>query len=114
MGSVWRPEPLGPHIDMLTGFAFPSAEFSENWSYPRLLRGDNVSHGRLRWRGAKTWPNNINGKLDRYWLNEGDIVVALDRTWINSGLKIATVHSSDLPSLLVQRVARLRARKGQA
>jgi len=46
----------------------------------------------------------------RYELREGDIVIALDRTWVKSGLKAAVITSSDVPSLLVQRVARIRAK----
>jgi type I restriction enzyme S subunit len=36
----------------------------------------------------------------------------MDRPWIGSGMRVAQVKPSDLPSLLVQRVARLRARSG--
>jgi type I restriction enzyme S subunit len=43
-----------------------------------------------------------------YLLREGDVIVAMDRPWIAAGLKFASVRSSDLPALLVQRVARLR------
>ncbi|MDP9312352.1 MAG: restriction endonuclease subunit S [Chloroflexota bacterium] len=35
----------------------------------------------------------------------------MDRPWIEAGLKYAAVSEHDLPCLLVQRVARLRARK---
>ena len=37
-------------------------------------------------------------------------MLAMDRTWVKSGLKFAQVSSDDLPCLLVQRVARLRAK----
>ncbi|MNX87877.1 Type-1 restriction enzyme EcoKI specificity protein [compost metagenome] len=48
--------------------------------------------------------------LEKYHLADGDFVIALDRTWISSGLKVAEVTPSDLPCLLVQRVARIRAK----
>jgi type I restriction enzyme S subunit len=32
----------------------------------------------------------------------------MDRTWVNAGLKCAKIRASDVPSLLVQRVARIR------
>ena len=38
----------------------------------------------------------------------GDVVIAMDRPWIKEGFKVAQVSESDLPSVLVQRVARLR------
>jgi type I restriction enzyme S subunit len=43
---------------------------------------------------------------------EGDVILAMDRPWIEAGLKYAAVRKSDLPALLVQRVARLRGRRG--
>lgn len=44
-------------------------------------------------------------------LNEDDVVLAMDRPWIEAGLKFATISKDDLPCLLVQRVARLRAKE---
>jgi type I restriction enzyme S subunit len=38
----------------------------------------------------------------------GDFVIAMDRTWVNSGLKASSITECDVPSLLVQRVARIR------
>jgi type I restriction enzyme S subunit len=35
----------------------------------------------------------------------------MDRTWVSSGLKVSELKEDDIPSLLVQRVSRLRARK---
>ena len=35
----------------------------------------------------------------------------MDRTWKKAGLKYAVLEETDVPSLLVQRVARLRCRK---
>src|SRR5690606_23834801 len=46
--------------------------------------------------------------LDGYWLKPGDVVLAMDRPWIEAGLKRAAVGPQDVPSLLVQRTARLR------
>ena len=48
--------------------------------------------------------------LGKKGLKEGDFVIALDRTWISAGLKVAEVTQADLPCLLVQRVARVRAK----
>lgn len=38
----------------------------------------------------------------------------MDRPWIEAGLKYSKIRPSDVPSLLVQRVARLRAKNGLA
>lgn len=107
----WIHTTFEKHIDCLTGYAFKSSNYSDSPSDIKLLRGDNIEPGSLRWRDAKYWSINQLDGLERYQLNKGDFVVALDRTWISSGLKVAEVRSEDLPCLLVQRVIRVRAKK---
>lgn len=106
----WSHTTFDKHIDCLTGFAFKSDSYSSEEKDIRLLRGDNIEPGNIRWRNAKCWPNDELSGLDRYHLREGDFVVALDRTWISGGLKVAEIRPHDLPCLLVQRVARVRAK----
>ncbi|MBX9854205.1 MAG: restriction endonuclease subunit S [Gemmatimonadaceae bacterium] len=108
MGGEWVTVQLGEVTDLLTGFPFKSERYVKDPSAPRLLRGDNVAQGVLRWDGAKRWPRNAENGIEPYWLREGDVIVAMDRPWIEAGLKYAAVRRSDLPALLVQRVARLR------
>ncbi len=109
--SSWIHTTFEKHIDCLTGYAFKSSNYSDSSSDIKLLRGDNIEPGSLRWRDAKYWSINQLDGLERYQLNKGDFVIALDRTWISSGLKVAEVRSEDLPCLLVQRVIRVRAKK---
>ncbi|MNZ07434.1 Type-1 restriction enzyme EcoKI specificity protein [compost metagenome] len=106
----WAHTTFDKHVDCLTGFAFKSDSYSNVEDDIRLLRGDNIEPGNLRWRNAKYWPNGELDNLEKYHLADGDFVIALDRTWISSGLKVAEVTPSDLPCLLVQRVARIRAK----
>lgn len=101
---------LSDVVDMTFGFAFRSAEFSEEPADVRLLRGDNIAQGRLRWGGAKRFPRTRVGEVERYQLAVGDAVIAMDRPWIEAGLKYSVVREEDVPSLLVQRVARLRTK----
>lgn len=104
----WKHTVLGSHIDLLSGFAFSSGLYSSDDSDVKLLRGDNVIQGQLRWDGVKRWSrSNVDG-VSRYLLRQGDIVLAMDRTWVNAGLKCALVNAEDVPCLLVQRVARIR------
>ena len=104
----WPRVQLGAVTELLTGFPFKSEQYTDNHHAPRLLRGDNVAQGTLRWSGAKRWAA-IATRVDAgYWLQEGDVVLAMDRPWIEAGLKYASVRRADLPALLVQRVARLR------
>jgi type I restriction enzyme S subunit len=109
--KAWLHTTFDKHIDCLTGFAFKSADYSLDDDDIKLLRGDNIEPGTLRWRDAKYWPISEYKKLERYHLREGDFVIAMDRTWVSTGLKVAEVKQSDLPCLLVQRVARIRARE---
>lgn len=105
----WRVTTFGQHIDLLSGFAFGSSAYSDNSNDIRLLRGDNIEPGALRWRGVKRWPADQYDDLRKYHLETGDFIIAMDRTWITSGLKVAEVRKDDLPCLLVQRVSRIRS-----
>lgn len=104
----WTAARLGEQVDLLVGFAFKSADFTNDPDGIRLLRGDNVGQGRLRWNGARRWPVERSSEFERYELRPRDIVLAMDRPWIDAGLKYAMVRDDDVPCLLVQRVARLR------
>lgn len=102
---------LGALVEITTGFPFASASFTAEPDDIRLVRGDNVAQGGLRWANAARWPRME--PVDRkYHLRVGDVVLAMDRPWIEAGLKRAELRPADVPSYLVQRVARLRAKPG--
>ena len=107
-GTGWKATTVGAEIDLLAGFAFKSAQYTNNDDDIRLLRGDNIIQGCLRWDDVKRWPADDAEEYERYQLEEGDVVLAMDRPWVKAGLKHATISADDLPSLLVQRTARLR------
>lgn len=109
--SGFNKSPLGNHIELLTGYPFKSELYTESETSIALLRGDNVIQGSIRWDDAKRWPNNLSDGLEKYFLREGDFVIAMDRTWVKSGLKAAIITNRDIPCILVQRVARLRPKK---
>jgi len=95
----------------LPGFAFSSDDFvTDQQGGVRLLRGANVSPGSLRWDEVVYLPRGkITNRHQPYALEEGDIVLGMDRPLIGTGMRVASVTIADLPALLVQRVARLRA-----
>lgn len=103
---------LGEVTEILTGFPFKSNDYSDDPSDPKLLRGDNIAQGRVRWDGVKRWPQARTAEVANYWLKEGDVILAMDRPWIEAGLKFCAIQADDLPCLLVQRVARLRGSNG--
>jgi type I restriction enzyme, S subunit len=94
--------------NMITGFPFKSACYTDSADHTRLCRGINVLPGRIEWRQVARWPA-VTPELRSYQIQEDDILIAMDRPWIGEGFKIAKARPGDAPSLLVQRVARLRA-----
>ena len=103
---------LGHYVDLLAGYAFPSSAFSHDPEDIRLLRGANVSTGFTRWDDVAYWPRTDIDRFRAYQLVEGDIVFGMDRPWVGGGIRVAEVRKRDLPSLLLQRVAQLRAKTG--
>jgi type I restriction enzyme S subunit len=110
-GVDGEPASFGTTTDIKVGFAFKSAGYSNDPNDIPLIRGDNVVQGQLRWDDLKRWPRSDTTQYDAYRLAAGDVVLAMDRTWVKAGLKYAVIGPDDVPSLLLQRVARLRANK---
>jgi type I restriction enzyme S subunit len=88
------------------GFAFKSTGFAE--SGVRLLRGENVEPGQLRWRDTRYWPSDDLAQCQHLLVEPGEIILAMDRPIISTGLKLARVRASDVPAVLVQRVMRFK------
>lgn len=106
----WPVRAMESVSEILTGFAFPSGKYLSDGNGIALCRGINVGLGCLSWDERVDWTSPHEESLNRYELKLDDIILAMDRPWINGGLKTATVREYDLPSLLVQRVARIRAK----
>lgn len=102
----WEKKPIGPLIDLLTGFPFPSQKYTS--SGIRLLRGSNIKRGVTDWSDdlVHYW-STVTPNLQQYFLREGDIVIAMDGSLV--GRSFARVSPADLPALLLQRVARVRS-----
>lgn len=98
---------LGDICDLLTGFPFDSSQFTT--SGIRLLRGMNIKRGVLDFteKNNRYWSNSEG--LEKYLLQEGDIVVAMDGSLV--GKSYGVVKANELPLLLVQRVTRIRTDK---
>ncbi len=102
----WKKESLKNHADVLVGYPFPSEGYAEK-GIP-IVGGYNLMQGFIQWDSSKYWPD-IQG-YEQYLLCDNDIVMAMDRPWVNGGFKIAQVKSKNLPALLIQRTARIRAK----
>ena len=104
----WDVKTLDKEIDLLTGYPFPSNKYSE--SGIKLLRGSNVKRGETDWSENITqyW-EQLTPELKTYLLQDGDIVIAMDGSLV--GRSFARLSNTDLPALLLQRVARVRSNK---
>ncbi|MHA3055819.1 restriction endonuclease subunit S [Acinetobacter sp. ANC 4633] len=109
--SEWFETTLGEQVILLTGFPFKSKDYSDSEEDIKLLRGDNIAQGYLRWENAKRWKLTDDIREQNYFLEKEDVILAMDRPWIEAGLKYSIISSQDLPCLLVQRVACLRAKE---
>ena len=106
--AQWEIIRFGKLIALTTGFPFKSEGFTQNAEDVRLLRGVNVAPGRLRWDETVRWPAAETATFGQFWLQIGDIVLGMDRPMIRGGTRVAIVAERDVPSLLLQRVARIR------
>lgn len=107
----WKKTKLKHCINLLPGFAFKSTAYSNNKEDVPLLRGININPGMIRWDETVYWSKEKIKGFTNYLLREDDIVIGMDRPWISSGIRVARIRSQDLPCLLLQRVARIRAIK---
>ena len=104
----WEVRRLGHTIRLQTGFPFASSGFTQNENGTRLLRGINVTPSGIRWSDSVRWQRLDGDGLDQFAMKVGDIALGMDRPIIGSGVRAACVQVDDTPSLLLQRVARLR------
>ena len=62
----WKVIQLKEVCELIPWFAFKSSEYSNDGKDLRLLRGDNIEPGNLRWRDAKYWRDNAVENLEKY------------------------------------------------
>jgi type I restriction enzyme S subunit len=105
----WEVRRLGHAVCLQTGYPFTSTGFIQAQSGTRLLRGVNVTPSQIRWDEVVRWQRHVGDGLDDYTLQVGDVVLGMDRPIIGAGVRTALIRKDDTPSLLLQRVARLRS-----
>ena len=105
----WLKGKIGDFVAIDIGHAFKSSEFSADGI--RLLRGQNIEPGSLRWIETKFFPEKKLSSFENLLISEGDIILAMDRPVVSAGLKLARAKKEDLPCLLVQRVCRFKQSK---
>ena len=100
---------LGEIADIIVGYPFESAKFNTDGNGVLLVRGMNVSERFLRFGDEARYWNYITDDLKPYYLKENDIVIGMDGSKV--GKNFALLKKEDLPLVLVQRVACIRAKK---
>ena len=105
MKQCWKTYRLGDIANITTGFPFKGDLYSKNGI--RVLRGENIGDEELRWDGHrdKRW-NLPFERINEYSLQDGDVILAMDG---NVGKNKARITDKDLPMLIAQRVACIRA-----
>ena len=106
--SEWQAGALRQACEISTGFAFKGDKYESSGNL-KVVRGENVTVGSLRWDSEKHWNHSTVG-LDEYFIEANDIVIGMDGSRV--GQNRAKIRAADLPLILAQRVARLRARQG--
>ena len=101
---------LSKAADIIVGFPFASEKFNLNAQGIRLVRGKNITTGNLRWGDDTRWWDDFSIDLSKYMLKADDIVIGMDGSLV--GKNYAKISENDLPLLLVQRVACIRAKEG--
>jgi type I restriction enzyme S subunit len=106
--SHWEVIRIGYLSKLITGFPWKSELF--DWdSGMRIVRGENVSEGFLRWgERSRYWKEHVD-KDSVFFLNKDDIVIPMDGSKV--GKNYVLIKENDLPLLLHQRMCRVRPNK---
>ena len=104
----WEIKSIEKNIDLLTGIALKSKELSEDKSGTPILRGINITEGKIRHSAEmdKFYLGDISG-LKNYLVEEKDIVIGMDGSKV--GKNVALISKQDAGAILIQRVARIKA-----
>jgi type I restriction enzyme S subunit len=95
---------LGEIANVTTGYPFKGDLYSDEGI--RVVRGENITIGSLRWDSTKCWNSKFE-QTEKYSLKEDDVVIGMDGSRV--GKNRAQVKERDLPLLLAQRVACVRS-----
>lgn len=105
----WALFPIGEKVDLLSGYPFEGSEIVSDSTGIPLMRGINITEGIVRHsQGIDRFFHGNTKGLEKYLLRNTDLVIGMDGSKV--GKNSALITEKDTNSLLVQRVARLRAK----
>ncbi len=97
--NKWKLQQIGKHIELLSGYAFKGDDISDNKNGTPLLRGINITEGRIRHNeDIDRYYNNDVGHLKKYFVKEHDLVLGMDGSKV--GKNVAIITDRDEGSLL--------------
>jgi type I restriction enzyme S subunit len=104
----WVFDKIGDYIDLFSGIALKGDEISDDNTGIPILRGINITEGYIRHSKEidKYYLGAIN-KITKYYVKENDLVLGMDGSKV--GKNVALITKKDENSILIQRVARIRA-----
>ncbi len=104
----WEIRSIENNIDLISGIALKSKDLSDDVSGIPILRGINITEGRIR--HSEDMDKFFLGPtfdIEKYLIEENDIVIGMDGSKV--GKNVALVSKEDAGSILIQRVARIKA-----
>lgn len=105
----WEECPLGACVDLLSGYPFDGKDIVEDSTGERLMRGINITEGAIRHNvEIDRYYRGPVDELEKFRMEQNDLVIGMDGSKV--GKNSALIGVDDVSALLVQRVARLRAR----
>jgi type I restriction enzyme S subunit len=105
----WRFDFPAEIVSLFSGFAFKSTDLTESGA--RWLKIANVGIGEIKWDDSSYLPDSYKESYRKFYLNVGDIVVAMTRPTLGNQLKIAKLERESDRALLNQRVAKLLVKR---
>ena len=104
----WEIRNIEKNIDLVSGIALKSNEISEDKNGTPILRGINITEGRIRHsEDIDRYFLKDTSNLGKYLIEENDIVISMDGSKV--GKNVALITKKDEGSILIQRVARIKA-----
>ncbi len=103
----WEIKSIEKNIDMISGIALKSDELTEDKSGTPILRGVNITEGRIRHsKEMDKFYLGDTSEINKYLVAENDIVIGMDGSKV--GKNVSLISKFDVNSILIQRVARIR------
>ena len=98
-------------IDIISGIPIQSEDILEEELGIRILRGINITEGVIRHNKEidRYYAKPITDKIQKFVLEEKDLVLGMDGSKV--GKNVALISKPDVGSILIQRVARIKALK---